>query len=47
MIIRAVTKQTQKAVKTVRLWASAPVSCKGCAGVRKVVGSVVGAKPKR
>jgi hypothetical protein len=47
MIIRAVTKQTQKAVKSVRLWASAPVSCKGCAGVRKVVGSVVGVKSKR
>jgi NAD(P)H-nitrite reductase large subunit len=47
MIIRAVTKQTQKAVKAVRQWASAPVSCGTCAGVRRVVGSVVGAKTKR
>lgn len=47
MIIRAVTKQTQKAVKAVRQWVSAPVSCGTCAGVRKMVGNAIGAKPKR
>jgi len=47
MIIRAVAKQAQKAAKSVRRWVNAPVSCSTCAGVRKVIGAAVGAKPKR